>query len=118
MFVASGSPSLSMFEPVVPTTSDVGIVLIGGTLLVRPVVDVIDLDEPRRHSASGMGAGALPPGEAERALELRRADQEQRQSYWRLLLLGAFVILVIETVVSNRLSRRAARRGKHAQATG
>ena len=86
----------------------------------RAEADIAGLD-PEEFAAtlgSGMGAGVLPPGEAERALELRRADQEQRQSYWRLLLLGAFVILVIETVVSNRLSRRAARRGKHAQATG
>lgn len=86
----------------------------------RAEADIAGLD-PEEFAAtlgSGMADGALPPGEAERALELRRADQEQRQSYWRLLLLAAFVILVIETVVSNRLSRRAARRGKHAQATG
>ncbi len=86
----------------------------------RAEADIAGLD-PEEFAAtlgSRTGDSALPPGEAERALELRRADQEQRQSYWRLLLLGAFVILVIETVVSNRLSRRAARRGKHAQATG
>jgi len=38
--------------------------------------------------------------------ELRREDQERRQSLWRWLLLGAFGLLVAETVASNWLSRR------------
>jgi len=40
------------------------------------------------------------------ALELRREDQERRQSIWRWLLLGALALLIAETVISNWVSRR------------
>jgi len=42
------------------------------------------------------------------AAALRREDQERRQSLWRLILAGAFGILVLETVLSNWGSRREA----------
>jgi hypothetical protein len=46
--------------------------------------------------------------------ELRQADQERRQGLWRWLLLSAFLILVVETAVSNRMSQSTAKRGFHA----
>lgn len=39
---------------------------------------------------------------------IRVEDLERRQSLWRYLLIGAFVLLALETVLSNRLSRAAA----------
>ena len=41
------------------------------------------------------------------AMELRREDQERRQSLWRWLLLAALGLFVAETVVSNLVSRRS-----------
>lgn len=38
--------------------------------------------------------------------ELRREDQERRQSVWRWLLVAAFALLVGETLLSNWVSRR------------
>lgn len=38
-------------------------------------------------------------------VEMTPSEQEGRQAYWRYLLLAAFVLLVSETVLSNRLSR-------------
>lgn len=44
--VASGSPSVAVFEPVVPATLDVAVALIGGSMAANPLVDVVDLGEP------------------------------------------------------------------------
>lgn len=52
----------------------------------------------------------------EEAFELRREDQERRQSIWRWLLLGALVLLIAETVISNMVSRR--RGGAGGELTG
>jgi len=41
------------------------------------------------------------------AVELRREDLERRQSLWRYLLVAALALLVLETVLSNWVSRRA-----------
>jgi hypothetical protein len=57
-----------------------------------------------------------PRGEGARAAQLRLEDQERRQSLWRFLLLTVLVMLAVETVVSNRISRSAVRRGVHAGA--
>ncbi len=57
-------------------------------------------------AAPGDGSGTAPPGSS-RATELVRQDQERRQSLWRFLLAGAAALLVLETVLSNRVSRRA-----------
>ena len=57
---------------------------------------------------------ANPQREGTREARLRLEDQERRQSLWRLLLFVAFVLLAVETVVSNRISRVAGRRGIHA----
>ena len=56
--------------------------------------------------APGAAPGAGPRlGEA---MELRRADQERRQSLWRWLLVVALALFAAETVVSNWVSRRSA----------
>lgn len=41
------------------------------------------------------------------AVELRREDQERRQSWWRWLLVGALGLLIAETAISNWVSRRS-----------
>ncbi len=41
------------------------------------------------------------------AVDLRREDQERRQALWRWLLLGALALFVLETAISNWVSRRA-----------
>ncbi|MDT8342378.1 MAG: hypothetical protein RQ751_12765, partial [Longimicrobiales bacterium] len=64
-------------------------------------------------------AGATAGGATgEGALRLRREDQERRQSLWRFLLMGALGLLVLESIISNRLGRRGATGGWHAKATG
>jgi hypothetical protein len=55
-----------------------------------------------------------PRMEGARAARLRMEDQERRQSLWRFLLVMAFVLLAVETFVSNRISRVAGRRGSYA----
>ena len=47
---------------------------------------------------------------------LQREDQERRQSLWRLILVAAFALLVLETVLSNWASRK--RSGTPGMATG
>ncbi len=53
--------------------------------------------------APAPGDGAGPQFEA---LELQREDQERRQSIWRYLLAVAFGLLLLETAISNWISRR------------
>jgi hypothetical protein len=45
---------------------------------------------------------------------LGREAQERSQGLWKVLLLSAFLVLIVETVVSNRRSSGAAKRGSHA----
>jgi hypothetical protein len=97
---------------------------------VRPVAMAVNVDrgeaeldplDPEEVEAAILGGGpqgALPPGEAARTSDLRRVDRERRQSLWRWLLGAAFVLLAIETVLSNRLSKRTGRRATHAEAMG
>ena len=53
-----------------------------------------------------------PPGadgealNADRAVSLQREDQERRQGMWRWLLLGALALFVLETALSNWVSRK------------
>ena len=58
---------------------------------------------PREADADAAVAGLLPA-------EVRAQDQERRQSLWRLLLIGALILLLTETAVSNWLSRGATKR--------
>ncbi len=56
-------------------------------------------------------AAVEPRGDAARTdvtLTIQPEDRERRQSLWWYLLIGAFVLLATETVLSNRLSRRRA----------
>jgi hypothetical protein len=54
------------------------------------------------------------PRRTTRETELNRVAQERNQQLWKVLLLLAFVVLIVETVISNRLSTGAAKRGIHA----
>lgn len=86
---------------------------------VRPVTVAVNVDPAEAELAPLDGeelrASLVTPGgtgpRGERAVELQRTDQERRQGLWRWLLAGAFVLLVAETVVSNRAasSRRPRR---------
>ena len=58
---------------------------------------------PRETDAQAGVAGILPA-------EVRAQDQERRQSLWRLLLIGALILLLTETAVSNWLSRGVTKR--------
>jgi Mg-chelatase subunit ChlD len=51
-------------------------------------------------------AADAAPGPSLESAELRREDQERRQSLWRYLLVAAFALLLLETVWSNWVSRR------------
>lgn len=61
-----------------------------------------------------VGAGAQGP-ETDR---LRQEDLERRQSLWRYLLVGALALLLLETLLSNRMGTRTRTGGGHARATG
>lgn len=91
---------------------------------VRPVAVAVNVDlaeadlapmDPAEVEAA-IGAGwseaATGGGDALRAAALRSEEQERRQGVWRWLLAGAFLLLVAETVLSNRASRG----GRHERA--
>lgn len=94
----------------------------------RPVAVAVNVDlaeadlEPldvEEMAASLVARGPEGPStrvEAPRAAQLRLEDQERRQSLWRFLLLVAFLLLGLETLVSNRMSRISGKRGSHAGA--
>jgi hypothetical protein len=75
----------------------------------------LDVEEVVASIAAGAGDRPVPGGGDARTERLRREDQERRQSLWRLLLMGAFGLLALETLLSNRVSR-AVRRESHAHA--
>ena len=68
--------------------------------------DLSTIDPEELVAAVTFRAGA--EGEEE-AREWTGVDYERRQSFWWYLLVGAGLLLVVETVLSNRLSRAAAR---------
>jgi hypothetical protein len=74
----------------------------------------LDTEEVAAALVSRVPEGNAPRLEGAQALRLRLEDQERRQSLWRFLLLVAFVLLGLETVVSNRISRTTGKRGVHA----
>lgn len=88
---------------------------------VRPVAVAVNVDpaegdlaplDPQEVEASIRSGGGNVPAvgvDTERAQELRLEDRERRQSLWRWLLAGAFLLLAAETVLSNRVSRGAGR---------
>jgi hypothetical protein len=83
----------------------------------RPFVIAVnvDLEESNlaRLDAEELGAQLMaPPGaqggslNVEAAASLQMEDQERRQSLWRWLLLAALALFVVETALSNWVSRR------------
>jgi hypothetical protein len=80
------------------------------TMAVNVDLEESNLDalDPEELIAQVMGPAAGPStGPTFEAAALRREDQERRQSVWRYLLLGAFALFLLETGLSNWLSRRA-----------
>jgi hypothetical protein len=75
----------------------------------------LDVEEVVASITAGATDRPVQGGEDARTERLRREDQERRQSLWRLLLMGAFGLLALETVLSNRVSK-AVRRESHAHA--
>ncbi|HEX9886815.1 MAG TPA: BatA and WFA domain-containing protein [Longimicrobiales bacterium] len=76
----------------------------------------LDVAEVTASISAAPGTESARGGAGARAAQLRREDQERRQSLWRMLLAVAFVLLAVETVISNRISRTTGRRGIHASA--
>jgi hypothetical protein len=74
----------------------------------------LDVEEVVASLASRTQDEDTPHIEGAQALRLRLEDQERRQSLWRFLLLIAFVLLGVETFVSNRISRSSGKGGLHA----
>ena len=68
--------------------------------------DLAKVDVEEFQSAIGAGTAAdLATDDAEAILEVPEEDFEKRQSFWRYLLVAAFLLMVSETVLANRLSR-------------
>ncbi|MFH1762609.1 MAG: hypothetical protein ABIF09_00330, partial [Gemmatimonadota bacterium] len=82
--------------------------------LAEAELSPMDVEETVAALSSQPRGGESPRMEGTRAARLRLEDQERRQSLWRFLLLMAFVLLALETFVSNRISRAAGKRGFHA----
>jgi len=82
--------------------------------LAEAELGLLDVEEVVASLASRAEGEDAPRMEGNRAARLRLEDQERRQSLWRFLLLIAFVLLALETLVSNRISRVAGKRGSHA----
>jgi hypothetical protein len=88
-----------------------------GTEPDRPFVLAVNVDltesalgrlDPEELTAQIVAPAAGPeegPGFTP-ATALQREDQERRQSIWRYLMVGAFALLVLETALSNWVSRR------------
>jgi hypothetical protein len=70
-------------------------------------LEPLDVEEVVANLESGGGNADGTTTDAG-ALQLRMEDQERRQSLWRFLLMGAFALLALETVLSNRVSGRRA----------
>ena len=85
-------------------------------MAVAANVDVTESDLARLDVEEFVGAVGGEPGDGEAAddsaavdagaVDLQAADFEQRQSFWRYLLAAVFLVMVSETVLANRLSRR------------
>lgn len=72
--------------------------------LAESNLDRLDPAELAARVTAPAGTGVRPePG---RTAELRREDLEKRQSAWRYLLYAAFGVLLLDTLLSNWVSRR------------
>ncbi|MEJ2539416.1 MAG: BatA domain-containing protein [Gemmatimonadota bacterium] len=98
---------------------------------IRPVAIAVNVDRREAElavrdareivAAVGGAVDGTPTGSAAQGPEaerLRQEDLERRQSLWRYLLLGALALLLLETLLSNRLGRGTGTGGGHARATG
>jgi len=74
----------------------------------------LDVEEVAASLISAPGDEELVQRPGGREARLLREDQERRQALWRFLLVGAFVLLVMETLVSNWISRSGGRRAFNA----
>ena len=72
--------------------------------LAESDLELMDPEELTAAVVSRGSAGSL----AEAGSGLGPEDKERRQGFWWYLLAGAFMLLAIETAISNRLSRAAA----------
>ena len=85
-------------------------------MAVAANVDVTESDLARLDVEEFVAAVGGEPAELEAAndttvtdaavLDLQATDFERRQSFWRYLLAAVFLLMVSETVLANRLSRR------------
>ena len=85
-------------------------------MAVAANVDVTESDLARLDVEEFVGAVGGEPAEGEAAddttvtdaavPDLQATDFERRQSFWRYLLAAVFLLMVSETVLANRLSRR------------
>ena len=88
------------------------VALQGGAQALALTLAVVFLSSLERMDPMELVAQITPPpaqpgsGTALDAVSLRREDRERRQSFWRYLLAGAFALLLLETALSNWLSRR------------
>ncbi|MGI9625719.1 MAG: hypothetical protein ACR2QM_02685, partial [Longimicrobiales bacterium] len=69
--------------------------------------DLTKLDLQEFMGSIGAGAGYEGESGEGAVLEARGEDFEKRQSFWRYLLVVAFLLLAAETVLANWLSRHA-----------
>ena len=89
-----------------------------GVNVELPEADLAPMDQEEMVAAITSGAPqAGPAANRPEGRDLAREDQEKRQGLWRFLLVAAFIVLVLETAVSNRISRSFGRRGVHANAS-
>lgn len=79
------------------------------TLAVNPDLSESELEplDPEELARAVTAPGAAPALAGGAEGTLGPADREQRQALWRYLLVTAFLLLAVETVASNRLSRAA-----------
>ncbi|MGW8264994.1 MAG: BatA domain-containing protein [Longimicrobiales bacterium] len=74
----------------------------------------LDMEEVLVSLAPRAGNTTDAPVSGAREARFRLEDQERRQSLWRFLLMGAFLLLGIETLISNWVSRRGGKRVTYA----
>jgi cell division septation protein DedD len=62
--------------------------------------------DPRELVAAVTGHATQAAAQPAPAPEMTREESERRQSLWWYLLLAGLALLAVETVISNRLSRK------------
>ena len=90
-------------DPTRPFTVAVNVDVAESELEAMDPTELAGAISPRDADSEAGVAGLLPA-------EVRAQDQERRQALWRLLLVGALILLLTETAVSNWLSRGVTKR--------